>query len=291
MGYIDHVHRCNQHDLSLFQPFTLAESGQILGWVRHDVAALLAGFPQVFTVADDRVMLVPGLKSPTERTDALAAIAPDLIAAGLPGRQRGEMYAVKSAWSAPESLRIDRGLSAAFGIKAYGVHLNGYVRRPDGGLSLWIGRRAPDKAVEPDKLDNMVAGGQPAGLSLTANLIKEAAEEATVPASLMDAARPVGAITYCMDSDGGLKPDTMFCYDVELPDSFVPVPADDEMSGFTLMPVEDVLTIIRTTFDFKFNVALVILDFALRHGLLNPDTDADYEALLKGLRAPHPAFG
>ena len=42
---------------------------------------------------------------------------------------------------------------------------------------------------------------------------------------------------------------------------------------------------IRSTDDFKFNVNLVILDFALRHGVLRPD-DPEYLDVATGLHRP-----
>jgi hypothetical protein len=42
---------------------------------------------------------------------------------------------------------------------------------------------------------------------------------------------------------------------------------------------------IRETESFKFNVSLVILDFAIRHGVLTPD-NPDYQAIWEGLRLP-----
>ncbi len=41
------------------------------------------------------------------------------------------------------------------------------------------------------------------------------------------------------------------------------------------MPAAAVLERIRNSFDFKFNVNLVMLDFAVRHGILPPD-DPEY---------------
>lgn len=40
----------------------------------------------------------------------------------------------------------------------------------------------------------------------------------------------------------------------------------------------------RDTDDFKFNVNLVIIDFLIRHGLLRPDDEPDYVAIVHGLR-------
>lgn len=287
MAYLDHVHRCNRRDMSRFRPFVAA--GQRVGWVRHDIAATLDGLHPALRVAAGEVALVPvGDDTPAGRTRALGEIAAALVERGVVARLRGEMYSVRTAWAAPEVMQVDRGAVTVFGLKAFGVHMNGIVRGADGTLHLWIGRRAPDKAVAPDKLDNIVAGGQPAGLSLRDNLLKEAAEEAAIPAALAAKAVPVGALTYSFEDGPGLKRDTMFCYDLDLPAGFVPVNTDGELTGFSLWRAEDVLAAVRDTDDFKFNVNLVILDFALRHGLLGPDDEPAYEALLLGLRQPHP---
>jgi isopentenyldiphosphate isomerase len=170
-------------------------------------------------------------------------------------------------------------------VRAYGVHLNGYVRTA-AELALWIGTRAMDRAVAPGKFDNMVAGGQPAGLGLRENLVKECAEEAALPAALAARARAAGAISYAFNSSSGLRNDVMFCYDLEMPAEVTPRSADGEVSGFELMPIADVLGLIRDTDRFKLNVNLVILDFAIRHGVLTADNTPDFEAIVTGLRSP-----
>lgn len=286
MAYRDHILRCNAKDLSRFRPFVAAN--RALGWVSDDRAAVLARLGRPFEVRDDVVILDPALATPEERSAAMADVADALVMLGALPRVRGELYAVKTRWAGPELFRIDRAAVPFFGLKAYGVHMNGYVRTADGRFHLWIGRRAADKRIAPNKLDNVVAGGQPAGLSLRENLIKEAAEEAAIDRALAEQAICTGAITYCFEAETGLKPDTMFCYDLELPEDFVPTNTDGEISEFMLWPVEKVLETIRDTDAFKFNVNLVILDFAIRHGIITPDTEPDYEALVAGLRAPHP---
>ena len=75
----------------------------------------------------------------------------------------------------------------------------------------------------------------------------------------------------------------MFCWDLELPEDFTPVNADSEISEFRLLPAADVMEIVDTTFDFKFNCNLVNIDFFIRHGILAPE-HPDYEEILKGLR-------
>ena len=58
-----------------------------------------------------------------------------------------------------------------------------------------------------------------------------------------------------------------------------------EIVEFMMMPAEDVVERVRTTDDFKFNVNLVILDFALRRGVLTPE-DPEYLAAACGLHRP-----
>src|SRR3546814_7304667 len=83
---------------------------------------------------------------------------------------------------------MERGAVPLFGVPAFGVHVNGYVATAD-GPRLWVGRRAKHKMVAPGKLDHLVAGGQPYGLGLMENVVKEAQEEASIPADLAARAR------------------------------------------------------------------------------------------------------
>ena len=112
---------------------------------------------------------------------------------------------------------------------------------------------------------------------------KECFEEAGIPESIAAGARLVGTVSYCVQHDRGLKPDTMFCYDLELPREFVPHPVDGEVERFELWPIRRVAERVRDTADFKFNCNLVIIDFLVRHGVI-PATDPDYAEIVRGLR-------
>ena len=65
---------------------------------------------------------------------------------------------------------------------------------------------------------------QPHGLSPQENVIKECQEEASIPRELAQLAVPAGAVSYCSEQAEGLKRDVLFCYDLELPQDFVPEP-------------------------------------------------------------------
>jgi 8-oxo-dGTP pyrophosphatase MutT (NUDIX family) len=197
---------------------------------------------------------------------------------------RNETFDVAPRWGEPPIFRLDRGAVPFFGVRAYGVHLNGY-RRDGGELRLWVGRRAPDKRVAPNKLDNIVAGGIGNGYGVYATLVKEGEEEAAIPAPLISRAEPVGAVSYRMETELGIRDDVLFVYDLELPADFRPANTDGEIAHFELMPATSVVERVRSTDDFKFNVNLVILDFALRHGLLTPE-EPEYLDVATGLYRP-----
>ena len=68
-----------------------------------------------------------------------------------------------------------------------------------------------------------------------------------------------------------------------MPEAIVPANRDGEISAFRLMPIEEALALISSTQAFKFNVSLVIIDFAIRHGVIDPEREPDYEKIVSGL--------
>jgi thiamine pyrophosphokinase len=162
---------------------------------------------------------------------------------------------------------LDRGALPSFGVIGVGVHLNGLVHRTD-GWHVWVGKRAADKKLDPSKLDNLVAGGVPAGFTPLQTLIKEGEEEASLPEALVRNARQVGRFSYDMEREEGLRRDVVYIYDLELPEDFQPHPADGEVEHFELWSLPRVLKILATTDDFKFNVALVLTDLLIRFGVI-----------------------
>jgi 8-oxo-dGTP pyrophosphatase MutT (NUDIX family) len=281
MSFGDHIRICNSYDPARALP--LFAGNNRIGRLRRDNAEMLRRFPDVFCVTTDAVRLV------AEGDPAAVSRAVDAVVGALVGEQRlprwrDETFDVAPRWGAPPVLRLDRGAVPFFGTRAYGVHLNGY-RRKGADLYLWIGRRASDKRIAPNKLDNLVAGGIGSGHGVVDTLIKEALEEASIPASLSKTAIPAGAVSYRMENRLGIRDDVLFVYDLETPADFVPKCNDGEIAEFTLMPAAAVLERVRDTRDFKFNVNLVILDFAVRHGLLRPD-DAEYLEIVTGLHRP-----
>lgn len=279
MSFLDRIAAANQHDPAQFRPFEVA--GIAVGCVKPAFAATLARFPEVFAVAEDRVTLDPGLDTFEARTAAVDGVLRQLHGEGGIDGWRDEPYPVNRSFPEPALFNIERAAVPYFGIPGYGVHMNGYVRDGD-TLMLWVATRSRFKPTGPGKLDQLVAGGQPAGIGLTENLVKECAEEASIPADLAARAVAVGAISYKLETPVGYRPDVIFNYDLELPADFAPVNTDGEIESFALWPIEQVVETVRDTDAYKFNCALVVIDFLIRHGIIPPD-HPDYVDIIRGL--------
>lgn len=174
----------------------------------------LSKFPDVFHTDTNVIRLSEELDrmDVTERSRSVANVLNGLRNDGIITGWRNELYPVVSSFYEPAVLLIERAAASFFGIKAYGVHINGFVRLPDSNsIELWVARRSTTKPTWPGRLDHIVAGGQPHGMSLMENVIKECQEEAGISPELSRHAKPVGAVSYTSIVPSGLKRDVLFC--------------------------------------------------------------------------------
>jgi len=255
-GFQRHIRACNNARLPGGRLAFHIGDAQV-GWVTPEFATKLAEFPQVRAGAGAVTLT---------NAEALPTISRSLSDAGC-YRWRREAFDIRAEPDGPVLAQLDRGALPSFGVLAVGVHMNGLVRGAQ-GLHVWIARRAADKLLDPGKLDHIVAGGVPAGLSPGETLVKEAAEEAAIPEPLAARAVEVGTIGYAMERPEGLRRDLLHCYDLDLPEDFCPHAADGEVEAFELWPIARVVRTVRNTDDFKFNVNLVLIDLFLRLGLI-----------------------
>jgi hypothetical protein len=181
---------------------------------------------------------------------------------------------------------MERAATVLFGTLSYGVNLNGYVGR-GWEMKVWIAQRADTKPVDPGMMDLIVGGGQPMGISPWNNLMKECREEAGMPLDLAQGAKPVGIITLLAVIKGHMRVGLQFNYDLELPESFVPENTDGEVASFRLVPVSALIDRLKNADDFSYDVAIVLIDFLIRHGFVGP-SDADFLDLISELRRPIP---
>lgn len=280
MGFLRHIRALNPPIDEPLLPWLI--DAQVVGWLRPTFVERLRPWSAVFDIQPDRVVMAAGLTGFEQRSAALAGVTKSLVAEGVISIDLNEPYPVTAGDRDAALCTLDRGSVAYFGVRSFGQHLNGYVRDGD-EILMWLGRRAADRIIYPGRLDNLVAGGLPHGLSPWQNLVKEAREEAGMAESLVRRARPVGAVTYQAMSGKGLKPDVLFCYDLELPADFRPRNEDGEVEEFLLLPIQDVMECVRETDEFKLNCNLVVMDFLLRHGYIGPES-AGFLDISTGLR-------
>jgi len=279
MSYMDRIRACAQFEPDRYIPFLVGDAS--LGGISRDFVPHLEPFSDTFTVNRNAISLAGRLNTYEMRTAAMAVVLGELNQQGLVPGWRNEPYPAGVSFTTPALFEMERAAVPLFGVKGYGVHMNGYVR--DGEQTkIWVGKRSLTKPTGPGKLDQIVAGGQPAGMSLRDNLIKECAEEADIPTALATKAVPVGTISYVTSRAEGLRDDILFNFDLQLPNDFTPVNTDGEVDEFYLWSIEKVCETIRETDNFKFNAALVVIDFLVRHGHIEAD-HPDYADIVAGL--------
>ncbi|GAA5990133.1 hypothetical protein JCM11641_001066 [Rhodosporidiobolus odoratus] len=193
-----------------------------------------------------------------------------------------------------EAFRMERSACALFGVATFGVHCTAYVEEEGKPMRLWVPRRSATKPTWPSYLDNTTAGGITAGDNPRYSIIRECAEEASLPPSYVaPRIKQAGVITYnYRTADGWLQPEVQYVYDLLLPPpeqegAIKPTtnPEDGEVESFDLMSIEEVVKKMVDG-EFKPNCALVLIDFLIRHGLLTFESDSRFLEIATRLRRP-----
>lgn len=286
MSYLDHIKNCNSYEAQHFMPFYVGD--EIMGLSERKFVQNLKDYPEVFLVEQNCLKLHPDLSSVDQRSREVAPVLMKLYEEGVIDSWVDEFYAVTHIFGEEPRLLMERAAVSYFGVRGYGVHINGLVQKAD-GIYIWIARRTKDKPFWPGKLDQIVAGGQPAGISLMENVTKESAEEAGIPSSTASKAEFVSEIHYCGETSGGnsrgINIDTLFNYDLWLQEDFMPHNTDGEVDEFMLIPLEQMAELTNNTDEFKDNCNLVNIDLLLRQGLIT-ESHPDYIEITERLYAP-----
>ena len=257
-----------------------------------DVSALAATLAPHATSCWEKTTVVQALVDALVADSELLLARPDQgteVAFVPRAKLRDELQDVRALGApldSPPLLRIERAAVVSFGVPSYGCHVNGYTRKKDGSISIWLAKRALSKPTYPGLLDQIAAGGLPAKTSLIENAKKEAAEEASIPPEILDSnLRAAGCVSYRYAARRGLSTKTLAVFDLELPEDLVPINGDGEVDGFVQVPAEKCVEMLRSRlFEWKPNSALVMLDFAMRWGFIGAD-DPDYIAVSHDLRS------
>ena len=261
----------------------------VIGWVDHERAEVLLRFADVFhrrtsSITSD-LAFNAAFGSSAARTAALDRVVDVLAAEGRLSAWRGERYAITTHLSAPPLCLIERAAARFFGIRTYAAHVNGLVRGDP--TSMWLSRRSPNKAIDPGMLDNLVGGGIAAGGTVAATMVREAWEEAGIAADVAARATAAGAVRVCRAQPDGLQREIIFAHDLWLRADFVPSNQDGEAVEHRRVSLSEAAALIahdRGPDVVTADASLVIVDFLLRRGGVDPDTPV-YRAL-DALRCP-----
>mmetsp|Transcript_23213 Transcript_23213/g.38435 ORF Transcript_23213/g.38435 Transcript_23213/m.38435 type:complete len:379 (-) Transcript_23213:311-1447(-) len=302
--------------------FQVGNNKQPMGHVLPGMAELLAQYPSVFDVTETAVTLMDQLEwqelSHDTRVFCRSRVVQEVLESlrdevpALAG-WRDEPFAVRQDFYSPPELIIERAAGVLFGAPAYGVFLNGYtcesIENDDNNNNnnkpthVWIGRRSSTKATWPGRLDSLAAGGLAAGMLPREAIIQECQEEAGIGCTgastsnqeqlLLQKIQAVSAVSYTgyNEDKWGLKRDVLFCFDLQLPTDFKPIPVDGEMECFEKMSIPTVLELLQQPIceeddsdnDWKPNVGVVLIDFLVRHGCIDAD-DVAFLPLVDSLR-------
>ena len=216
-----------------------------IGWLRPELAARLGGWPAVFASTAESVRLL--------KAESLPPVVEQLAREGFIPGWRNERYRIA------DSFEVERAAARPFGFATEAVHVNGIV-----GNGMWLARRAETKPTDPGMLDNLVGGGLTSGLSVEEVLVKEAWEEAGIPAELARRAQCGGTVELLREVPEGVQCERIHVYDLELPRDFAPKNQDGEVAEVRLVPLEEALHLARDTEEMTVDAALVALDYFSR---------------------------
>jgi 8-oxo-dGTP pyrophosphatase MutT (NUDIX family) len=213
-----------------------------LGRMEPERVALLATLlPECHFKADGetaglhwQVLALPA----NERSTLLQAALEQCHARGLVHGWRKEAFAfwhhdclVPPDDEQPPLLAVERAGFRFLGMRSHAVHINGFT--PDGRL--WCGRRALTKATDPGMLDNVTAGGLPAGESPLGCALRELQEEAGAVLEDARSLHDAGLVRTARMDAGGWHDETLLVYNWACADGWEPANQDGEVAGFVCL--------------------------------------------------------
>lgn len=166
---------------------------------------------------------------------------------------------------------LERAAFRPLGLMSKAVHLNGFTFQ-DGEWQLWIGRRSEHKAVDPNKLDNLVGGGVSCGEDITVTMLRESEEEAGLSPHHLQHLRLQNQLHSLRPVSRGLHNETLYIFDAVLASDVIPENQDGEVARFELMKINEIIEAMLSDVMMS-DAQLVILDAFERHGLLDPQHD------------------
>jgi 8-oxo-dGTP pyrophosphatase MutT (NUDIX family) len=233
-------------------------NGHQYGWLERTIADELLSSNKQWTQAGDRIELQGENLSAQLQPAAL-----HLHSKGFILGWRHENYGVYAddinADFSVALCALERASFRRFGFLSRAVHINAYY--PDGAICL--GQRSASKSIDPNKLDNMTAGGIPLGESIYDCAIRELAEEAGVTFDIAKNIQFIETIHIRRNESDGTHNEILYCFDLALPEDFKPSNQDGEVAAFFRL---DQTEVIKKLKDMTWDAGKVTASFLLRLG-------------------------
>lgn len=279
--FLDWIFICNNHNPEEYADFVV--ENKKVGAIHQKNLPLFQAHPNIFWLDNKQVILNPKFKTLEARTNIVHQLVKNWHVWGRISGWCEQMHTVAVGFNQPPLLTLERSAAPIFGIACYGIHVNGFTYK-NNVLHMWVAKRAKNQAIAPKKLDNLAAGSHQAFKQVTETVLQSCHQMANIPMAWALQAQAVGCLHYLLEQRQELCNDTLFIYDLFLPDNFMPLNNDGEVDAFYLWPIERVIETVAHTQLFKTNVNLVLIDFFVRHGYLTPD-DENYTTIVKNLHS------
>lgn len=140
------------------------------------------------------------------------------------------------------------------------------------------------KATDPGKLDNLIGGGVPAGQAPLDALVREGWEEAGLRPDALRGVSAGSLLKLHRDIPEGLQQEWLYAWDLELRPGVEPRNQDGEVAAFRCLPVDEAVALAAGD-AMTVDAALVTIDFALRHRLLDAAQAAWLDKRLRPIRS------
>ena len=185
-------------------------------------AQRLAEFVDVLVVDNDQIRFVPTSprhqRAPTRWSGRARQLSAEGALQRVARRALRRRARIRRRTACSNSSAARHAISASARLQRTSTASSG---RRTASACGWAGA-ARTRPIDPGLLDNMVGGGIAAGASVEATVIKEAGEEAGIPAALAATARAAGTLRICRAHPKGLERETVYVHDLWLDPAFVP---------------------------------------------------------------------